>query len=152
MKNTQRRILLYGAALLVSTFAPFTSLYAQDSQVSGRVLDPTQAAVSSAAVVLTQADTGDRREAASNAEGYYTFPLLVPGMYDLTVQKAGFQSQTRKGIKVETGQISAVDVTLALGDISQSVSVDATVALLQADTAAVSDVVENATIVDMPLI
>jgi hypothetical protein len=149
MNNTQLRFLLYSAAALVSTF---TSLYAQDSQVSGRVLDSTQASVSSAAVVLTQADTGGRREAASNAEGYYSFPLLVPGVYDLTVQKEGFQSQTRKGIQVETGQISAVDVTLAVGDVSQSVSVDATVPLLQADTAAVSDVVENATIVDMPLI
>jgi hypothetical protein len=148
MQNTQRRFLLYSAALV----SALTSLYAQDSQVSGRVLDSTEAAVSSAAVVLTQADTGDRREAASNAEGYYTFPLLVPGVYDLTVQKDGFQSQTRKGIKVETGQISAVDVTLAVGDISQSVSVDATVPLLQADTAAVSDVVENSTIIDMPLI
>ncbi len=149
MKNTQRRFFLYSAAALVSAF---TSLYAQDSQVSGRILDPTQAGVSAAAVVLTQADTGDRREASSNAEGYYTFPLLVPGIYDLTVQKEGFQSQTRKSIKVETGEISAVDVTLSVGDISQSVSVDATVPLLQTDSAAVSDVVENSTIVDMPLI
>jgi hypothetical protein len=140
---------MYSAAALISAF---TSLHAQDSQVSGRVLDPSQAGVSAAAVVLTQTDTGDRREGASNAEGYYTFPLLVPGVYDLIVQKEGFQSQTRKGVKVETGQISAVDVTLAVGDVSQSVSVDATVPLLQADSAAVSDVVENATIVNMPLI
>ena len=149
MNKTTRRFLTYSAAALISAF---TSLYAQDSQVSGRVLDPTQAGVSAAIVALTQADTGDHREGVSNAEGYYTFPLLVPGVYDLTVQKGGFQSQTRKGIKVVTGQISAVDVTLAVGDVSQSVSVDATVPLLQADSAAVSDVVENATIVDMPLI
>jgi hypothetical protein len=43
-------------------------------------------------------------------------------------------------------------VTLAVGDVSQSVSVDVTAPLLQADSAAVSDIVENATIVDMPLI
>jgi hypothetical protein len=149
MNNTRRRLLLYSAAAWVSAG---TALYAQDSQVSGRILDPTQAGVSAAAVALTQADTGDRREASSNGEGYYTFPLLVAGVYDLSVQKDGFQSQTRKGIKVETGQTSAVDVTLALGDVSQSVSVDATVELLQADTSAISNVVENSTIVDMPLI
>jgi hypothetical protein len=149
MNKTQRRFLLYSVAALASAF---TSLYAQDSQVSGRILDPTQAGVSAAAVVLTQAETGDRREAASNATGYYTFPLLVPGVYDLSVQKEGFQTQLRKGVKVETGQISSVDVTLAVGEVSQSVSVDATAPLLQSDSAAVSDVVENATIVDMPLI
>jgi hypothetical protein len=103
-------------------------------------------------VSLTETATGDRREAASNTAGYYTFPLLVPGVYELTVQKDGFQTETHKGIEVKTGQISSVDVTLAVGEVSQSVSVDASVPLLQADSAAVSNVVENATIVDMPLI
>jgi Carboxypeptidase regulatory-like domain len=149
LKRGFRTLVQYGVLAL---FAVATMLYGQNSQVSGRVLDPSQAGVTAAAVVLTQADTGDRREAATNAEGYYTFPLLLPGVYDLTVQKDGFESQTRKGIKVETGQISAVDVTLAVGEVSQSVSVDASLPLLQTDSAAVSNVVENATIVDMPLI
>jgi hypothetical protein len=101
------------------------ALYAQNSQISGRILDPSQASVESATVSLTRADNGDHREATSSAEGYYSFPLLVPGTYDLTVQKTGFQSQIRKGITVGTGQISSVDVALTLGDVSQSVDVDA---------------------------
>ena len=124
-----RRSLPFVAPVLASfLLVSGGALFAQDSQVSGWVLDPTQAGVGSAAVVLTATGTGDRRQTTSNVEGYYTFPLLVPGVYDLTVQKDGFQSQTRKGIKVETGQISAVDVTLAVGEVSQSVSVDETVA------------------------
>jgi hypothetical protein len=144
----ERGPLPFAALLLVCAGA----LFAQDSQVSGRILDATQGGIGSASVVLTRTETADRRLAASNNEGYYSFPLLVPGVYELTVQKDGFQSQTRKGIKVETGQTSAVDVTLAVGEVSESVNVEATVPLLQADSAAVSNVVENSTIVDMPLI
>ncbi len=128
------------------------ALYAQDSQVSGRITDPSSAGVGAASVALTATATGDRRESVSNTEGYYTFPALVPGVYNVTVQKEGFQSKTETGITVETGQISSVDVKLAVGEVSQSVSVDATVPLLQTDTGAVSNVVENSTIVDMPLI
>jgi hypothetical protein len=73
-------------------------------------------------------------------------------MYDLAVQKEGFASQVRTGIKVETAVISTVDVQLAVGAITQAVNVEATVPLLQTETSSVSNVVENQSIVDMPLI
>lgn len=138
-------------ALILLGFS-FSLLRAQDSQLSGRILDPSQAAVKSATATLISEETGDRRETLSNAEGYYTFPLLTPGVYDLTVRMEGFQSQTRKGIKVETGQVASLDVTLSLGEVSQSVEVQAEVAALQTDSAAVAHVVSNATIINMPLI
>ena len=122
----------------------FGSLYAQNSQISGRILDPSQASVNSATVSLTRVDTGDHREAASSAEGYYSFPLLVPGVYDLTVQKDGFQSQTHKGVKVETGQISSVDVTLARRSLAVCQR-RRNCGAVQADSAAVSQVVTSQT-------
>jgi hypothetical protein len=134
---------------IVTTFGV---LYAQDSQITGRILDPAQAPVSVAQATLIRTDTGDRRETISTPEGYYTFPLLLPGVYQLVVKKEGFQSQTRDGVRVETGQITSLDVTLTLGEISQSVNVEAEVPVLQTDSAAVAHVVTNATIVDMPLI
>jgi outer membrane receptor protein involved in Fe transport len=127
-------------------------LYAQDSQITGRISDPSQAAVAFAQATLVRTDTGDRREATSSSEGYYTFPLLPPGIYDLTIKKDGFQSQTRQGIKVETGQVTSADVTLALGEVSQAVNVQADVAQLQTDSSAVAHVVASETITDMPLI
>jgi Carboxypeptidase regulatory-like domain len=53
------------------------ALYAQNSQISGRILDPSQAGIDSAVATLTRVDTGDRRETVSTAEGYYSFPLLA---------------------------------------------------------------------------
>jgi len=127
-------------------------LFAQNSEVAGRVTDPSKAAVSGAEVTLVQTETGARRGAISSPEGYYTFPLLLPGTYELTVIKGGFQKQSRTGIAVETGQISTVDVELAVGLVTETVNVTESVPLLQSETAAVTGVVENKTIVDMPLL
>jgi outer membrane receptor protein involved in Fe transport len=139
-------------AILLAITLGASSLYAQSTEITGQILDGSQAAVSGATAQLTRVDTGDRRETASNADGYYTFPLLPPGLYDLTVKKEGFESQTNKGIKVETGQVSNVDVNLTVGEVSQQVNVEATVAQLQTDSSAISHVVTNETITDMPLI
>lgn len=127
-------------------------LQAQDSQVSGQIHDISKAAVSGAKATLTRTETGDHRESFSTDQGYYSFPTVLPGHYELKVEKEGFQSQVQTGIVVETANISTVDVTLAIGSVSQTVDVDASVQLLQTETAAVSHVVENQTITNMPLL
>jgi len=68
------------------------------------------------------------------------------------VEKDGFDTYTQFGITVQTGQISTVDVRLTVGKVSQSVEVSADAPLLQAESAAVSRVVDNKTIVNMPLL
>src|ERR1043166_407697 len=125
---------------------------AQSSEVSGRIRDASEAAVSGAHVTLIRSETGDRRQVLSSQDGYFQFPLLLPGTYEVTVEREGFQTATRTGIKVETGSVSRVDLDLAVGTVSQSVTVDAAVPLLQTDTAAVNEVVENQTITNMPLL
>jgi Carboxypeptidase regulatory-like domain len=126
--------------------------HAQTSQVSGQVTDASKAAVPDAELTLTRVETGYSRQQHSTSDGYYSFPLLVAGHFDLKIEKQGFETQEQKGIIVETGSVSTVNVTLAVGAIAQTVSVDATVPLLQSETSAVNDVVENQTIVNMPLI
>jgi hypothetical protein len=128
------------------------SLWGQSSEVSGRIVDASNGAVPNAAVTLTRVETGDTRSVLSSAEGYYVFPLLLPGGYNLRVQKEGFESAVRTGIKVETAVISTVDVQLAVGAVTQAVNVEANVPLLQTESSSVSNIVENQSIVDMPLI
>ena len=139
--------------LLVATLTfAIGSLHAQNSRVSGRILDPSESSVSGALVTLTRIETGDHRETVSTAEGYYDFPLLIPGTYSVTAEKAGFEKQTHTGIQVETGEITSVDLSLAIGSITQTVIVDAAIPQLKTESAAVADVVENQTITDMPLL
>ena len=129
-----------------------TLLRAQSSEISGRILDTSKAAVTGAVVTITRAQTGDHRGAVSSADGYYAFPLLLPGNYEVKVAKDGFQTLTRTGIRVETGATSTVDLELTVGTLTQSLTVDANAPLLEAQSAAIAAVVENQTIVDMPLI
>jgi outer membrane receptor protein involved in Fe transport len=143
---------LFPRVVLIAAVLSASVLYAQSTEVTGQILDASQSVVAGATAELTRVDTGDRRETVSSTEGYYSFPLLQPGIYDLTVKKDGFEAQITKGIKVETGQVSSVDITLTVGEISQQVDVEAAVAQLQTDSSAVSHVVTNETITDMPLI
>jgi hypothetical protein len=132
--------------------AAVTSVQAQDSQVSGQIRDASQAAVTGAKITLTRVETGDHREATSGDQGYYSFPLIVPGHYDLKVEKTGFETETQTGILVLTGSVSTVDVSLKVGSETQTVSVDASVPLLQTETSAVASVVQSESIENMPLI
>src|SRR5215831_4679998 len=123
----QGRILGY----LLMAFAGVLSLQAQTSQVSGQIHDPSQAAIAGARISLTRTETGDHREIVSTGEGYYSFPLLLPGHYDLQVEKEGFETEHEAGIIVETGATSTVDVTLKVGSSLQTIDVSASIPLLQ---------------------
>ena len=150
-----RKDLFLKFVLLFAVFvflAGTTRSFAQTSQVSGQVVDASHAVVSDAQLTLSRSDTGFTQQQHSNNEGYYSFPLLQAGHYDLKIAKGGYETQDQKGIIVETGSVSTVNVTLAIGAIAQTVNVDATVPLLQSQSSAVQDVVENKTIVNMPLI
>jgi hypothetical protein len=76
----------------------------------------------------------------------------LPGHYELKVEKEGFETQAENRIVVETASISTVDVTLKVGSATERVSVDATVPLLQTESSAVTDVLDNASITKLPLI
>src|SRR5256885_67965 len=145
MKKVGRVVVVVGTVLLA------TVLQAQNSQVSGQIRDTTNAAVSDATLTLTRIETGDHRDLRSSGEGYYSFPTLLPGHYELKVEKEGFQPQTQTGIVVETGSIRSVDVTLKVGSAAEVVNVDAALPLLQAESSSVSNVVENKTITNLPL-
>lgn len=125
---------------------------AQSSQISGQIVDSSKAAVSGVKLTVKHIETGDQRQSTSGSEGYYSFPLLPPGHYDLIVEKDGFETQRQTGITVVTGTITTVNISLQLGQVTQSVSVEASLPLLQTESAAVEKAVENKTIVDMPLL
>ena len=59
-------------------------------QVSGTVVDQTSAAVANASLTITSSVTGQSRTTKSNADGYFVFPELLPGVYDLAAEAAGF--------------------------------------------------------------
>ena len=129
------------------------SLFAQASsaRVSGLVTDPAGAAVPGASIKFRNTSTGAEANASANAEGYYTAAYLNPGPYEMTAEAKGFKRLVRQQLVLDTGQALVVDIRLELGAVSESVVVSAQTPLLQADSSAVSTLVENATIRNMPL-
>src|SRR5437870_3300919 len=93
------------------------SAFAQSGQITGLVSDPAGAAVGGAKVTITNEETRIARDTVTNEQGYYTFPLLNPGSYELGVQKPGFKGVTRPGITLNVAQIARVDLSLQLGEV-----------------------------------
>jgi Carboxypeptidase regulatory-like domain len=119
--------------------------------IVGTVTDPSGASVPSALVILTNSGTAERRTAQSNADGNYEFVSLVPGHYRVEVEKAGFKHLTRDDVEVQVQATVRVDGSMQVGDVGQTVEVNAQAALLQTETSSLGTVVDERKVQEMPL-
>ncbi len=99
----------------------------------GNVLDPSRAAVPGVTVRLTNSLTGVSSETKTDAQGVYQFINIQSGIYEIECLAPGFKSFKRTSIQVPSNEVVRVDVTLELGDTSQSVLVTAEAGILQTD-------------------
>ncbi|WP_255483922.1 TonB-dependent receptor [Granulicella sp. 5B5] len=121
------------------------------ADIVGTVTDPTGALVPNAKVTLQNVDTHEQRNAVSNSTGDYLFTLLPVGRYIVTVHASGFKTSTVSNLAIEAGDRARADVHLATGGENDTVTVDATTPLLQADNATVSSTVTAKAVQDLPL-
>ncbi len=119
--------------------------------VDGTVKDSTGGALAGIIVTLRNVDTNQSRTAATNEIGYFFFPLVNPGRYEVNAEKSGFKKGTQETV-VRTGIRSTADFTLEVGQVTEQVQVTGQAALLETSTAAVSRNVEQRTVTDMPLL
>jgi hypothetical protein len=119
--------------------------------IAGTVSDPSGALVPRAAVVIDSQGTGERRDLATDAEGNFSVQFLPPGKYDLTVQAAGFEPFILDGVQVQITEVSRVKIKLALRGAKQQIVVSAN-PLLQTENATLGRVIDQETIVDLPLV
>src|SRR5207248_9969255 len=109
------------------------------------------ASVTGAKVTITRVATGQTLTKTTNEAGGYTFPLIDIGECTVRVEMEGFRSKTVSGLKVETQQKARVDFILEVGSVSESVEVRATGAVLETESSAVGQVIENKRVEDLPL-
>lgn len=136
-------------ALLFSVTA-LTAL-SQTAQVTGRVSDSSGAVVPGAQVTVTNQNTGLNRESVTNNEGNYTVPLLQPGEYRIAVKKDGFKPVVRQGVVLNVEQVARLDFSLEAGAVTETVTITSDAPLLNRETTSVGQVVDNKTIVTLPL-
>lgn len=119
--------------------------------VDGTVKDPSGALLPGIKVTLAGIDTGQSRDATTNEQGYFFFPLVQPGRYEVSAEKSGFKKGTQQ-VMVRTAIRSTADFTLELGHVTESVEVTGAAPLLETTTSAVSRNVTQRVVTDMPLL
>ena len=136
----------------VSFFCAILPLSGQEARgtVLGRITDPTGAVIVGAKIGLTNTGTTVRYSAITSGSGDYILPFLIPGPYSLTVEMQGFKTSTRSGIAIRESDRITIDVTMQLGQASDSIQVTGETPLVDTSTASMGQVVESRTILDLP--
>lgn len=119
--------------------------------VRGYVEDASGARLHDARVLLSDRSRGFARESTTDAGGEFNFPLLVPGTYSLSVSAAGMAPFSIEGIRVEVGDAVEMPVRLRLASANEEVNVSAPVEAVQTQPSAVSSVISQEDIDDLPL-
>ncbi len=96
---------------------------ASSGSIAGQVSDPQGASVPGADVALTDLATNTKQAATTNDAGRYNFPVVNPGLYNITVIKTGFKVAKFSAQKVSIGNVLTVNVTLEVGALTETVVV-----------------------------
>src|SRR2546423_87672 len=119
--------------------------------VTGRVLDPSNASVPSARITFLNPATNAAAAVLSDSDGNYALAYLAAGVYDVTVEAAGFKKLSRRGVEVRVGDKLTIDFTLEVGEIRAVVNVTNALPLLESASASAGQVIDRRRISDLPL-
>jgi hypothetical protein len=145
-----RNLVFCSVAILALSAA--SSLRAQTlGEITGRISDPTGAAVPVANITLTNVATNAVRNSISTESGDYTFPSVAPGFYNVKTEHAGFKTASSTNVEVQVQQTVRLDITLQVGQVNESVEVSAAADLLQAENSSLGTVIENKGVNELPL-
>ncbi len=129
------------------------SVFSQEfrATISGRVLDSSGAVIPNASIKAINTASNETNTATSDASGVFTIPFLRPGQYNLTATSQGFKTFNRTNITLVVGQQAGIDVMLEVGQLTDSVTVEANAAVLETQTASRSGIIDNQRVVELPL-
>jgi outer membrane receptor protein involved in Fe transport len=119
--------------------------------IVGTVLDATGSALPSAAVAVRNQGTEEARSATSNAQGEFTFTLLQPGQYTVTVEAKGFKKFIQPNVPLSVGARFRVEAHMEVGQAVEQVEVTDVPPALQTDDATLQAVVDSKLVEDLPL-
>ncbi len=145
--------LRFWAALLGLVVFAGPAAYAQSasSTLNGSVQDKSGAYIAEANVRITNQGTGVRLETMTNAEGNFSMPGLQSGTYEVTVTRPGFQTFTEKDIFIGPSVARTVNVSLGIGEVETTVTVEASGAQVQLTSSQVSHYVAERQVEELPL-
>ncbi len=119
--------------------------------ITGNVTDAQGAVVGGATVTITHKETGQSREGVTNANGSYDFPTVQAGTYTIKVSKSGFKTTTKDDVAVTLNTVARADLSVEVGQVSETVVITAEAAQLKADRADVSAELTSRPLQDLPV-
>lgn len=144
MKNLRRFLRAVALSAAISS--------AQESRgvIAGRVADPTDAAIAGAQVRATSVETGIATAAVSSASGAFRLPFLIPGVYRVTGELAGFKKLSLDSVEVRVGETLDLVLRLEVGSVSETLEVSGAVPLLETGTSSVGTFMDQRRLQELP--
>src|SRR5215469_2084402 len=146
MKN-----LAFAACFFGALAGPGWAQIATTTSLVGTVIDASGKTVPRAKVTAVNANTGATYSALTTEQGYYNIEFVAVGDYNLTVEQTGFEVTKITGVHVDINQVVRNDVTLKVGNVVESVTVQATAAAIKTDDASVSEIISTRSVAELPL-
>lgn len=145
---------LFSTSLLIlGLFICFSTVSAQDfrGSINGRVTEASGAAVVNAQVVVTSLATNTSVNTTTSESGDFQVLYLTPGSYSVSVEAKGFKKSIRQNIEVRIGDKLQLEISLEVGQVTESVSVTADASLLETNSASAGQVIDRRRIAELPL-
>lgn len=145
MKNGQVRLAVLAA---VAVFA----LNGQESRgvIAGRVADSSNSGVAGARIRALNAETGISTSAISGENGGFRLPFLIPGVYQITAEFAGFKKVSMDGVEVRVGETLDLPLTMEVGNVTETVEVSGAAPLLETGTASMGTFMDQRRLQELP--
>jgi hypothetical protein len=142
------------AALLVlgTAWPALAQSQAINGSIQGTITDTSGAALPGVSVTVTNTDTGAQRVVVSGGEGEYRAPLLPLGKYDIAAELAGFKKFEQKGVTLSAGQTAVINVTLPVGNVSETITVTGESAIANPGKIDLGRTIGEAEVKNLPLV
>jgi carboxypeptidase family protein/TonB-dependent receptor-like protein len=148
----RRVVVIVLAGLVVCGLGRSATAQQGTAELRGRVIDQQNAAVPGATIVARNEATGMFRESTAGPDGSYFMSALTPGTYEIQAQLTGFKKYQRKGIRLEVGKTTSLDVQLELGGMEEAVTVTAESPLVDVTSKEIGGTVQSQELNDVPSI
>jgi len=139
------------SVLVLSAGAPAWA-QAGRGDINGTVTDPSGAVIPGAAVTALNHATGIAQSTVTTRGGLYSFVSLNPGTYEVTASHKGFENVAEDNVSVSVDQVSTVNIALRVGSVRDTVTVSASLDLLDTSNSTVGQLISAETIDRVPLL
>ncbi len=148
-----KRTVIRSAAAIALLWLGSSLAFSQNvtGSITGVVRDPSGSVVPSINIVAINEGTGARFEGTADTDGQYTIRALPIGVYSLTAETQGFKRFETRGIRLQVNEFARVDINLAIGATTETVTVSSQVVTVDTTTAVLKSVVDQKRIEDLPL-